>query len=199
MCLLAAEAERAVRDDSTYTVRAPCNRIQTLTYKIRRNCQPNPPAHLAPTESIKMKTFIVPLVAALANLTSAVCASTAQPSIAISDILKPLTQPPQSCVQSLEVDRCFDLAPDVPAINTLSEARIVNNIYNGDVRVENLNGTFAMIDHTNSKHIGLLRVPHWSTCARALMRWRRGRHRLVPTMLVRLFRNVGLVALFATR
>jgi len=60
----------------------------------------------------------------------------------------------KDCIQSTQVDRCINLEPDVPTINTLDEARIMNKVYNGQVRVENLNGTYAMIEHNKSMHIG---------------------------------------------
>ena len=58
------------------------------------------------------------------------------------------------CVESEQIDGCIELETDVPIINTLDEARIMNKVYKGQVRVENLNGTYAMIDHANSRHIG---------------------------------------------
>lgn len=60
----------------------------------------------------------------------------------------------KACISSELSDSCIELEADVPVVNTLDEARLMNRVYKGQVRVEKLNGTFAMIDHEKSLHIG---------------------------------------------
>ena len=52
--------------------------------------------------------------------------------------------------------KAVELKDDAPIVSTLDEARSMNAQYDGDVRVENVNGTFAMIKHSTTEHIGTL-------------------------------------------